>query len=85
MIIKIKTTTETEKEIQFPYFTKSDYGTYFGHYKPEQCIMIASDSHSISILYATNGYDCPEIKQFEFEQKFNETMTQILTLANNPI
>jgi len=85
MIIKVKTTTETSKEINLPYFTKSHYGTYFGHYTPEKCIMIASDSHSVSILYATNGFDCPEIKQFEFEQKFNDTMSKILTLANNPI
>jgi len=82
MIIKVKTTTEVEKEINFPYFTASEYGTHFGHYTETECIMVASDLCSVSILVGSNGLDCAEIKQHQFEHKFNEAMTRILALAN---
>ena len=85
MIIKFKTTTETEKEINFPYFTRSEYGTMFGHYAEDQCIMISSARDQINILKGADGFDCPEVNQWEFELQFNITMTNILSIQNNQI
>ena len=85
MIIKVKTETEIDKEITLPYFTRSEYGTLFGHYSETETIMVSSSRSQVSILGATNGFEYPEIKQTEFESGFNKAMTNILKITNNPI
>lgn len=85
MIIKFKKTTETEKEIVFPYFTQSEHGTMYGHYTESECIMLGPYTNQIAVLKNEKGYEFPEIKQTEFEQTFNKVMTTILTITNNPL
>lgn len=83
MQILINKTIQESREINFPYFTKSENGVFYGHYSPTQCVMISH--YLITILTTQNGFEHSEIKQTEFEQAFNKSMTEILTITNNPL
>lgn len=83
MIIKVKTTTETEREINFPYFTQSEHGTIYGHFSEKKCVVVASDLKQVILLESANGLEYAECSQHLFEKKFNDAMSLFLNITEN--
>lgn len=83
MQIKIQKTIEEFKEIQFPYYTKSENGVLYAHYSENECVMVTP--FLITILTTQNGYEHPAINEHEFEKGFSNVMTKILIMTNHPL
>ena len=78
MLIKVKTTVTTEKEITFPYVTFYEYlNTYYYNYKEASCIIIKE--HSLEHFDNINcGLEYPEVKK---EEAFKLMDLTILTIT----
>jgi hypothetical protein len=86
MIIKIKQTTTTEKEIEinFPYFTFDDStNKFYMNYELNKCIQISKDTNSILHFSTFNdGLEFKEISKTSFYNSFDSNMQELLTILN---
>jgi hypothetical protein len=82
MIIKVTTTTTTEREINFPYVTFNEYlNTYYYNYKEASCIIIKN--HSIEHYDSINcGLEFPEVKPTEAFKLMDSTILMITEALN---
>lgn len=86
MLITIKQTTTTEKEvnIDFPFFTYDDYSNrFYMNYEHLKCVQISRDTNSIlHSKYSNDGLEFREIKKEEFFKAFDENLQTLLTILN---
>ena len=82
MNITIKHTTETNMEIDLPYFAKNTYN-HFKIVSDTKALRICTLAGCESILH-TSSFDeiikSEQTTQEEFEQAMNETITKLLSL-----
>ena len=82
MNITIKTTTETNMEIDLPYYSKNTYN-FFKIVSETKAIRICTLAGCESILH-TSSFDeiikGEQTTQDEFEQAMNSTITKLLSL-----
>jgi len=86
MIIKVRTTVQTEKEIniEFPFvtFDKEDQ-KYFFNYEENKCIQINIHTNTIfHSRFSNEGIEFTEIKKEEFFKAFDENLQTILNILN---
>jgi hypothetical protein len=86
MIIKVKEThiTEREIEISFPLFTYDETkNKYYYNYGEKKCIVINLDYKSIqNWLYLNEGLEYRQISKELFFAAFDENLKNILTILN---
>lgn len=70
--MNITITTTEQKEIQLPYFTKSEGGCYYAQTKENICICV--DHNSIRLYNFENGCEFPEISANEFYREFDRAV-----------
>jgi hypothetical protein len=82
MLIKVTTTTTTEREINFPYVTFNEYlNTYYYNYKENSCIIIKE--YSIEHYENINcGLEFPEVKKEEAFKLMDSTILMITEALN---
>jgi hypothetical protein len=86
MIIKIKQTVQTEKEIniEFPYVTfDNENKKYFFNYDLNKCIEFSLYTNSIfHSRYSNDGLEFPEIRKEDFFKAFDENLQELLIILN---
>jgi len=86
MIIKVKTTVQTEKEINinFPYVTFDNEGQkYFYNYDLNKCIQLSYQTGSILHFTTFNeGLEFPEVSKEIFFKIFDENLNTLLNILN---
>jgi len=86
MIIKIKQTTITEKEIEInlPLYTYDEKtNKYYYNYEEKKCIVIDLKYNSIqNWAYLNEGLEFTEIKKETFFRAFDSNMNTILEILN---
>ena len=84
MIIKIKQTVQTEKEIniEFPYCTyDKENNKFFYNYDLDKCITVSQDTKSIlHTRYSNEGLDFYEIPKESFFVAFDENLQDLLEI-----
>jgi hypothetical protein len=86
MIIKVKQTQTTEKEINinFPYVTFDIEGQkYFYNYDLNKCIQLGYMTNSILHFSTFNeGLEFPEVSKETFYKVFDTNMQELLNILN---
>ena len=86
MIIKIKQTTTTEREIEinFPLYTFDEStNKYYYNYAENKCMILDINYKSINIWEFSNyGLQFEEIKKETFFRAFDSNMNTILNILN---
>jgi hypothetical protein len=86
MIIKIKQTVRTEKEIniEFPFITfdKED-NKFFFNYELNKCIQVNKNTNTIfHSRFSNEGLEFQEIKKEIFYSAFDENLQELLRILN---
>lgn len=86
MIIKVRQTTLTEKEIEinFPYCTYDKQNNrFYYNYDLNKCITISQDTNSIlHTRYSNEGLNFYEIPRESFFVAFDENLKDLLNILN---
>ena len=86
MIIKVKETTTTEREIEinFPLFTYDEStNKYYYNYAEKKCIVINLNYKAIQNWeYLNEGLEYRQISKELFFAAFDENLKEILTILN---
>ena len=86
MIIKVKQTVQTEKEIniEFPYITLDrDQNRFFYNYDIDKCITVSQDTNSIlHTRYSNEGLEYEQISEFRFFAAFDNNLKVLLSKLN---
>lgn len=86
MILKIKQTTTTEKEIEinFPYVTyDSSCKRYYFNHAENKCIILNMETKSIlNLSYNNDGLEFPEARKENFFNDFDLNLQELLTMIN---
>lgn len=86
MIIKVKQTTTTEKEIEinFPYVTFDvSEQKYFFNYEFNKCITLSYQTSSIlHSRYSNEGLNFPQITKELFYSSFDSNLQYLLNILN---
>ena len=86
MIIKVKETHTTEREIEinFPLFTYDETtNKYYYNYKEKKCIVINLNYNAIQNWeYLNEGLEYRQISKELFFAAFDENLKNILTILN---
>jgi hypothetical protein len=81
MLIKVTTTTTTEREINFPYVTFNEVlEKYYYNHTEGSCIVITNKG--IEFLGANLGFDYPEVKKEEAFKLMDQTILAITEALN---
>lgn len=86
MIIKVRTTTTTEKEIniEFPFVTFDKVGNkYYYNSDENKCIILNLNTSSIlNLHYSNEGFEFEQIKKELFFVAFDSNMQNLLNILN---
>jgi hypothetical protein len=86
MIIKIKQTVQTEKEINinFPFITYDVLDNkYYYNYDYLHCIQVNKSTNTIfHSRFSNEGLEFTEIRKEDFFKAFDENLQELLTILN---
>ena len=81
MLIKVTTTTTTEREITFPYVTfYESINTYYYNNSENSCIII--NSRGVEKMGCNYGFEYPEVKKEEAFKLMDSTILMITEALN---
>jgi hypothetical protein len=81
MLIKVTTTTTTEREITFPYVTfYESINTYYYNNAENSCIII--NSRGVEKMGCNYGFEYPEVKPTEAFKLMDSTILMITEALN---